>query len=132
MLELGTRIQSNRRSSEAEREYLRLIGIQRCLARRQQGESKPPPRFISQKYVPYVFTITMALGMEFCMSLYFTSLFSGFGGNSVTAWLKTFADNFFTNWLKMFTIGLLAALPASFIVTTCARRIIKKIFRFRS
>lgn len=123
---------NSRRSTIAEREYLRLLGIQRCLARRERNHPTPPTRFIDRKYIPYVFIIVMALGMEFCMSLYFTSLFTGIGDNPFTTWLKTFVDNFFINWLKMFTVGLLAALPASFLVTMCARRIIRKVFRFNS
>ncbi len=120
------------RNTVAQREYLRLIGIQRCLARRERGKDTPPPRFIDRKYLPYVFIVVMALGMEFCMSLYFTSIFSGFAGNSLPVWLKNFAGPFLTNWVKMFTVGLLAALPASFLVTMCARRIIRKVFRFNS
>lgn len=123
---------NSNRNTDAEREYLRLIGIQRCLARRARGKNTPPPRFIDRKYMPYVFIIVMALGMEFCMSLYFTSLFSGLVGSSLTTWLKTFTDNFLANWAKMFTVGLLAALPASFLVTVCARHIIRKVFRFNS
>ena len=123
---------SDSRSSAAEREYLRLIGIQRCLARRERGQSTPPPRFVDRKYVPYVFTVIMALGMELCMSLYFTLLFSGFGGGSFTVWLKTFTANFFANWAKMFSVGLVAALPASFLVTMCARRIVRKVFKYNS
>ena len=123
---------NHHRTTTAYREYLRLIGIQRCLARRERGRSTPPPRFIDRKYMPYVFIVVMAIGMELCMSLYFTSIFSGFAGNSLPVWLKDFANNFFTNWAKMFTIGFLAALPASFLVTACARRIIRKVFKFNS
>ena len=123
---------ANDRHTAAEREYLRLLGMQRCLERRARGKNTTPPRFIGRKYMPYVFIVMMALGMEFCMSLYFTSIFSGFGGNALTVWLKTFTDTFFANWLKMFAVGLLAALPASFLVTICARRIIRKVFGFNS
>ena len=121
---------SNDSSAEVDPEYLRLIGIRRSIARHEQVKSVKP-RFINRKYIPYVFTIIIALGMEFWMSLYFTSLFSGVGGISLTSWLKTFTDNFLANWAKMFTVGLFAALPASFIVTACARRAIRKIFKLQ-
>ena len=121
---------SNKGSAEVDREYLRLIGIRRSLAR--HTHTKPAaPRFISKKYIPFVFTVIIALGMEFWMSLYFTSLFSGVGGNSLTSWMKTFTDNFLANWVKMFTVGLFAALPASFIVTACARHVVRKFFRLK-
>ena len=122
---------NNDSNAEVDPEYLRLIGIRRSLARHGRAQSSVKPRFISRKYIPYVFTVIIALGMEFWMSLYFTSLFSGVGGISLTGWLKTFTDNFLTNWAKMFAVGLLAALPASFIVTACARLVVRKIFKLR-
>lgn len=72
--------------------------------------------FVNKKYMPYVFTVIMALGMEFFMSFFVTSLQIGF------------KDGFLLSWAKLFAVGFPVALPVSFVVAAFARRVVSRIF----
>lgn len=74
---------------------------------------------MTKKSETILFTVIMAIGMGFFMSLFFTVIYTGID------------DGFLFRWLNSFLLGTLVAFPSSIIMTPIARKTVEHISKKR-